>query len=64
MHGTNNIHVQHSGWKNLNERDHLEDLSTDGRIILECIFEKLGGEVWNGYILLRTETNGRLLWTW
>jgi len=27
-------------WGNLRERDHLEDLSTDGRIILKLIFKR------------------------
>jgi len=30
-------------WKNLNERDHLEDLDVDGRIILKCILKELFG---------------------
>jgi len=30
-------------WGNLRQRDHLEDPSIDGRIILKCIFMK-----WNG----------------
>jgi hypothetical protein len=31
--------------ENLNVRDHLEDLSVDGRIILEWILGKWGGMV-------------------
>jgi len=32
----------HTGfwWENLRIRDHLEDLGTDGRKILKCIFKK------------------------
>jgi len=33
-------------WGNLRERNHLEDLGVDGKIILKCIFKKLEG-VWN-----------------
>jgi hypothetical protein len=32
-------------WGNLRERDHLEDLSVDGRIIFEWIFEE---QFWEG----------------
>jgi hypothetical protein len=30
-------------WGNLKERDHLEDLYIDGRIILKCILKKQDG---------------------
>jgi len=41
-HGREEIFIQF--WLgNLREREHLEDLSIDGRIILICIFKK-----WNG----------------
>jgi hypothetical protein len=32
-------------WGNLRERDHLEDLGVDGRIILRWIFRKWGGDM-------------------
>jgi len=39
------------GWfEYLTERDHMEDLNVDGRIILACILEKYGGEVSTGFI--------------
>jgi len=30
-------------WGNLRERDHMEDLGVDGRVILRWIFRELGG---------------------
>jgi len=36
----------------------------DGKIILEWILGKQGRKLWTGWIWLRTETSGRLLWTW
>jgi hypothetical protein len=30
-------------WENLKERDHLEDVDTDGRIIIKVISKKLNG---------------------
>jgi hypothetical protein len=47
--------------ENLKGRDHSEDLSIDGKIILEWIFEKQGGKVRTGCIWLRIVTSGRLL---
>jgi len=41
------------------ERDHLEDLDVDGRVILKLIFKKLtGGRAWAGLIWLRIVTFG------
>ena len=48
-------------WGNLRERDYLEDVGIDRRIILEWILEKLVGMIWTGCIWLRRETSGRLL---
>jgi hypothetical protein len=41
--------------------DRLEDLSLDGKIILERILEKYGVNLWNGCIWLRTGTSGGLV---
>jgi hypothetical protein len=40
---------------------HVEDLGVDGRIILERILGKLGGEVWIGFIWLGIWASGGLL---
>jgi len=39
-------------WGNLMERNHLEDLGVDVKIILKCISKKCYGE-WTGLIWLR-----------
>jgi hypothetical protein len=44
----------------LEGRDHLEDLGTDGKIILELIAGKLGRKIWAGFICLRLGTSGLL----
>jgi hypothetical protein len=62
------LHVYETGqlhtglwWRNLRERDHLEDPGIDGRIILKLIFSKSGGEAWTGLIRLRIGTGSGLL---
>jgi len=45
-------------WGNLRERDHLEDLGIDGRIILRWIFRKGVVGVWTGSGWLRIGTCG------
>jgi hypothetical protein len=46
--------------RNLSERDHLKDLSRDGRIILKWILKNSDGRAWTGLIWLRIEPCGRL----
>jgi uncharacterized protein (UPF0128 family) len=48
-------------WEDQRERYHLEDLGTDGRIILKWIFKK-GWEALTGLIWLRIGTCGGRLW--
>jgi len=45
-------------WGSLRERDQLEGLGIDGRIILRWIFRKWDGAVWAGFIWLRIGTGG------
>jgi hypothetical protein len=45
-------------WGNRREKDHLEDPSVDGRIILRWIFRKWNVKAWTGLIWLRIGTDG------
>jgi hypothetical protein len=45
----------------IRERDPLEDLDVDGRIILSLIFKKWDTETWTGLAWLSTGTGGGLL---
>ena len=45
---------------NLKERDYMEDLDIDGRI-LNWIYKKQDGSAWTGLLWLRIGTSGGLL---
>ena len=45
---------------NLRERDHLEELGVDGRIILEWIVKKFVDRKCNGLICLKVGKSGRI----
>ena len=48
-------------WKNLKERDYLDDLGVDKWIIIKCIFNKRNGGTWTALVLLGVGTGGGLL---
>jgi hypothetical protein len=46
---------------NMKGKYHSKDLGTDGKVTLEGILEKMGGNMWIGCIWLRVGTNGVIL---
>jgi hypothetical protein len=47
--------------RNGKERDYLEYLGVDGRIISRWIFKKVSVKLWAGFIWLRIRTSGGIL---
>jgi len=43
---------------NIRKRDHVEDLSVDGKIILKIIFNNWDEQTWTGLVWLRIGTRG------
>jgi len=55
--GTGEVHAI-LWWADPREKDHLEDLGIDMRMILKLIFKKGDGEGWTGLVWLRTGAFG------
>jgi hypothetical protein len=58
--GKRGMHAEF-GWRNLRERNRLEDPGLCERIILKCIWQKLYIMAWAGWIWLRMGTRDRIL---
>jgi hypothetical protein len=45
-------------WRNMKERDHVEDIRVDGKIILKCIFREWCEKVWTALLWFSIRTSG------
>jgi hypothetical protein len=63
MSGTRSTQRRDEKYDILVGKHHFEDLGVDGRIILERILGKYGGNMWTGFICLWIEASGGLLGT-
>jgi hypothetical protein len=50
-----------SGWGNLTERNHLEDLGLDGIIISQSALKKQDRKEWTEFMLIGIGPSGRLM---
>ena len=48
-------------WGNVKEREHLEDMDVDGRIMLQLVINRQYGWTWTGLLWLRLGTSGWML---
>jgi len=48
-------------WGNVKNRNHLEDMVVDGRIMLQLVFNKQDGWTWTGLLWFRLGTSGWML---
>ena len=48
-------------WGDMVERNHLEDLGIDGKMILKWILKKWDGKEWTGLLWFRIVTGGGAL---
>ena len=49
-------------WGDLNERNYMEDLDVDRKVLLNYIFKMLDEGAWTGLMCFRIRTDGGLQW--